>query len=222
MPYFLDTILDFLFPERCLGCHKAGVILCSDCVINLPTFREQENDFVFSTLNYQKEIVKKAVWLLKYRRKKELAKIFAGIVYENILEEIPDLKTFENFSDPILIPIPLSEKRYKERGFNQAELIAEHVSDMSATSGGRFVLEKNILKKIKDTPNQARIKDRSIRLENLKNCFSISEPEGIQKIKNRNIILIDDVITTGATLLEAKKTLEKFGAKKVYAFTVAH
>lgn len=222
MPYFLDTILDILFPISCLQCRKAGAILCLNCKTNLPKFFEQENDFIFSTLNYHNKIVKKMVWMLKYGHKKELAKIFAEIIYENILEEMPDLKTFENFKNPILIPIPMSKKRLKERGFNQSELIAKYVSDITKDSLEEFVLEKDILKKIKDTTNQASIKDRSKRLKNLKDCFSIEDELSKQKVKNRNIILIDDVTTTGATLLEAKKILEKFGAKKVYAFVVAH
>ena len=77
----------------------------------------------------------------------------------------------------------------------------------------------NILIKIKETEHQANIKERKDRLKNLSGSFSVKNAE---MIKSRNIILIDDVITTGATLSEARKTLKQFGAKKIIAFTVAH
>ncbi|KKP65076.1 MAG: Phosphoribosyltransferase, partial [Candidatus Nomurabacteria bacterium GW2011_GWF2_35_12] len=71
----------------------------------------------------------------------------------------------------------------------------------------------------KETEHQVNIKDRRDRLKNLSDSFSVKNPE---IIKDKNIILIDDVLTTGATLTEAKKILKSFGAKKVIAFTVAH
>ena len=126
----------------------------------------------------------------------------------------------ENFREPILIPIPLASKRKKERGFNQAELLCQKLVNIDKNNN--FILEKNVLIKTKDQEHQARLKDRRDRLANIIGSFSIKNPKEMQKIKNRNIILIDDVITTGATLSEARKTLKQFGAKKVIAFTIAH
>jgi competence protein ComFC len=71
----------------------------------------------------------------------------------------------------------------------------------------------------KETEHQAQIADRSFRLKNIRGVF---EARNCEEIKNRNIILIDDVITTGATLSEAKKVLERAGARSVIAFTIAH
>ena len=148
----------------------------------------------------------------------------------------------ENFTNAILIPIPLSPKRHHERGYNQAELICEEMIKISKTRhltppkgkpwsplssnlergrGEVFTLETNILLKPKETEHQARIKDRRTRLKNIIGSFTVKETEK-NKIKNRNIILIDDIITTGATLTEAKKVLKQNGARKVIAFTVAH
>ena len=80
-------------------------------------------------------------------------------------------------------------------------------------------LEKNILIKPKETEHQARIKDRRERLKNLIGSFAVKNGE---KIKNKNIILIDDITTTGATLSEARKILKQYGARRIIAFTVAH
>ena len=146
-----------------------------------------------------------------------MAKIFAEVLSEKISEELSELSALQNFTCPILIPIPLSKKRYRERGYNQAELICREIIHLTPA----LTLEKNILIKTKETEHQARIKDRNARLKNIISSFAVKN-ENINKIKNRNIILIDDITTTGATLLEAKKVLKKAGAGKVIAFTVAH
>ena len=80
-------------------------------------------------------------------------------------------------------------------------------------------MEKNVLIKIKETEHQANIKERRDRLKNLSDSFSVKNSK---MIEGKNIILIDDVTTTGATLSEARKILKQSGAKKVIAFTVAH
>ena len=159
---------------------------------------------------------------MKYGGKKRIAYVLAEVMYGRILEELADLQIMENFREPILIPIPLSWKRRRGRGYNQAELIAEKLIELD-TKHENFTLEKGILIKIKNTENQAHIEDRRERLNNIIGSFSIKNNEGnMQKIKNRNIILIDDVVTTGATLEEAKKVLRQAGVKKIIAFTIAH
>lgn len=155
--------------------------------------------------------------MLKYEGKKRLANLFGEILYEKIIEELSDLIVMENFSSPILIPIPLSKKRYRERGYNQTELICRELVHLSLDEV--FTLKTNVLTKIKETEHQARIENRATRLKNIVGSFAVKNSE---LIKDRNIILIDDITTTGATLSEAKKVLKKSGAKKIIAFTVAH
>jgi len=184
---------------------------------SFPEAERESLEWVFPMYDYRHPPVKKAIGLLKYKGKKGFAKIFAEIMYGRIIEELSDLMVFNNFQKPILVPIPLSKKRIHERGFNQATLICTEL--MKLDKNKNFILEKNVLIKIKNGEHQARIENRQKRLKNIIGSFSIKNPEGI---KNRNIILIDDVTTTGATLNEAKKTLRKAGAKKIIAFTVAH
>jgi len=223
---FLNIILDLIFPANCISCGKNGTILCSKCLLDSPNSRYEEAKWIFPLFDYRHPVIKKAIGLLKYKNKKGLAKIFAEILYFEILEVIADFSQLENFNNPILIPIPLAPKRKRERGFNQAELICKHLIKLNRDSNLRhgvdstnWTLEKNILTKPKDTEHQARIKDRGERLKNLTGSFAIKNSE---KIKNRNIILIDDVTTTGATLSEARKVLKRAGARKIIAFTVAH
>lgn len=126
----------------------------------------------------------------------------------------------ENFTEPILIPIPLSKKRLCERGYNQAELICKELIKINNLRHGVDIkLENKVLIKPKETKHQAKIENRGERLLNIVGSFDIQNAE---LIKNRNIILIDDITTTGATLSEAKKVLKHFGARKIIAFAVAH
>jgi len=153
-----------------------------------------------------------------------LAGIFAEIIYNKIIEELSDLSAMENFRNVILIPIPLSPKRLRERGYNQAELICKELIKINNLRRGADIkLENNILIKPKETEHQARIENRTERLKNIIGSFAIkSENKNIESVKGRNIILIDDITTTGATLNEARKTLKQAGARKIVAFTVAH
>ena len=223
---FFNTILDIVFPVKCILCHKSGVDLCLDCLKDAPAAERESAKWIFPLYDYRHPAIKKSLWFLKYKGKKRLAKLFAEIIYDKILEELSELSMLENFTNPILIPIPLSPKRYRERGFNQAELICEEIIKINnlrlpaqAGHGVNMQLANNILIKPKDTEHQALIKDRSARLKNIIGSFAVKNGE---KIKGKNIILIDDITTTGATLSEAKKVLKQAGARKIIAFTVAH
>jgi ComF family protein len=165
-------------------------------------------------------LIKKSLWLLKYNGKRRLAELFAQSVYPRIIEELSDLAPLENFTKPILIPIPLSNKRFRERGFNQSELICKYLMKIDRENNQcNFELIDNVLIKPKETIHQAKIENRNERLKNLKGTFTVKNQE---LIKKRNIILIDDITTTGATLNEAKKILKENGANKIIAFTIAH
>lgn len=215
-----NTILNIIFPVRCLSCTKSGSEFCLNCITDMPYAERETVKWIFPIYDYRHPPIKKALWLLKYKGKKKFANIFAEILYDKIIEELSDLIIMENFSSPILIPIPLSKKRYKERGYNQAELICRELIRINNIRDGVDIkLENNILIKIKETAYQARIENRKERLKNIISSFAIRNET---LIKNRNIILIDDITTTGATLSEAKKVLKNSGARKIIAFTVAH
>ncbi|OIO29594.1 hypothetical protein AUJ22_01165 [Candidatus Nomurabacteria bacterium CG1_02_31_12] len=217
---FFNTILNVIFPVNCISCRKTGSDLCRECLLGSPAAERESANWIFPLFDYHHPPIKKSIWLLKYKGKKKLANTFAEIIYGKIIEELSELSMMSNFSNPILIPIPLSKKRYRERGYNQAQLICEELVKIDIkNNSNNFIILNNVLIKIKNTEHQVNIKDRNIRLKNLSNSFSVKNPE---LIKGRNIILIDDVLTTGATLAEAKKTLKQFGVKKVIAFTIAH
>ncbi|KKS23927.1 MAG: hypothetical protein UU82_C0016G0009 [Candidatus Nomurabacteria bacterium GW2011_GWC2_41_8] len=214
---FLNTILGIVFPVKCILCGKTGVDLCLECLKDAPAAERESARWIFPLYDYRHPGIKKALWFLKYKGRKRLADVFAEIIYGRILEELSDLSVMENFNNAILVPIPLSPKRYRERGFNQAELICKKLIEIDQDEN--FRLEENVLIKIKNTEHQVRIQDRRARLKNLIGSFAVKN-EAL--VKNKNIILIDDVTTTGATLNEARKTLKQAGARKIIAFTIAH
>ncbi|MCX6752216.1 MAG: hypothetical protein NTZ87_01815 [Candidatus Nomurabacteria bacterium] len=218
---FLNTILDIIFPAKCISCNQAGVDLCINCLSDSPLAERETAKWIFALYDYRHPPVKKALWFLKYKGKKRLANIFAEVLYDKISEELADLSLMENFNNVILIPIPLSARRYRERGYNQAELICKELIRLSKTNhltpppaplslsrrgaGSEvFSLRNDILIKPKETEHQARIESRSQRLKNIVGSFAVKNAE---KVKNRNIILIDDITTTGATLNEATTIL---------------
>ena len=234
---FLNTILDIVFPAKCVLCGKTGVDLCRECLGDARGAERESARWIFPLYDYRDKTIKKSLWLLKYKGRKRLAGVFAENIYEKILEELSELSVMENFIDAILIPIPLSRKRYRERGFNQAELICQEIIKINTKANLRdsvdanthfsysvnMKLEKDVLIKPRETEHQAHIKDRSARLKNMIGTFAIkNEEENKKLIKGKNIILIDDILTTGATLSEARKVLRRAGARKVIAFTVAH
>ena len=214
---FFNAILDLIFPTRCLSCKRLGSEFCTDCLSVAPNAERESAQWIFPAYDYRHDPIQQAVWLLKYKGKKNLARIFAEAIYGQILEELAGLIQMEDFRNPILIPIPLSRSRHKERGFNQAELICRSLLEID--EGHNFSLKTDVLIKTKETEHQARIENRKERLKNIVGSFRLKNSE---LIGGKNIILVDDVTTTGATLSEAKKVLEQAGARKVIAFTFAH
>lgn len=213
---FLKTFLSVLFPEHCLSCGKNDVALCVACGLKLPHgFPPDKNTMV--VLDYGSNRVKKAIWLFKYRNKRSLAKIFAELLHDTLLEELAELRLMKNFTRPLLVPMPISKKRLRGRGYNQSELVAKELALISDKSS--FTLAENILTKIKDTPSQVKTASKRERLENLRGSFAVADESAV---RGRNIILLDDVITTGATIAEARKVLKKAGARRILGVAIAH
>lgn len=169
-----------------------------------------------TVFDYKNPLVRQAIWELKYRGNSKVAVLLAQCLHEELAEELAERKAALNFSAPILIPVPLSKKRLRERGFNQCELLADALETVDG--GNFFEVRRDLLIKVRDTESQTK-KNRTARLKNLENCFAVKTPT---EISGRNIILLDDVITTGATVDEARRTLKRAGARKVLCVAVAH
>ena len=197
-----NKILAVLFPQKCLGCKKENEILCPDCLGKINRPNTPRLNGIHIAADYQDLVLKKALWMLKYRGVKQLAKPLAKLIRERVWKKLET----ENW---LVVPVPLSKNKLRRRGYNQAELIAR---ELSAN------VRADILFKKFHTKSQVEVKDKEERLANIVGSFEIKNH---QTIMGKKIILIDDVLTTGATMSEAKKVLKKAGAKKVAGVVVA-
>ena len=206
-------VFDFLFPksELDMAIEKETPETLASTLLQ---GRETENKSIYALFDYRDEVIRHMVWALKYRRNRRVAQTFAVLLYDFLIEEFSDLSVYSDFYKPILVPIPLYKKRFRERGFNQSELLAKELVKID----NFCVLDTNILQKIKNTPHQTNL-HRHKRLKNVIDSFGVKNPD---TIKNRNLVVLDDVTTTGATLNEAKKILLKAGAKKVVCVAIGH
>lgn len=204
----MNILLKFLFPKKCLSCQEKDFLICKECLDKLPDSPPPPESWIYSCFNYRDRVTKKIINYLKFNKKYSIIYDIQDIVREKFSEFLKQKKLeSENI---ILIPIPLTRRSLKKRGYNQSKFIAKTL---------KVKIADNILFKKTNHLPQNKIKNKTERKANVSNSFVVRKKE---KIKNRIFILIDDVTTTGATLSEAKKVLKQGGAKKVFAFTLAH
>ena len=148
-----------------------------------------------------------------------LALYFAEKMAECFIERFVDAERFlqEDIGPLLLIPVPLTKARMRERGYNQAELLAERVSDVLQEKGYRVELREDILLKKKDTAQQKHM-DFASRLENVAGAYHIAKRK---ECRGRTVLLIDDILTTGATGSECASRLLSAGADRVVFLTGA-
>jgi len=190
-------------------------MLCEQCLSTVRRPAPISDPNIIAIASYKDPLIKRALWLLKFHNRKIVAESFGKRMYDELIAELSDRATFENFTNPLIVPAPISRKRLHDRGYNQALLLAIEIAKYSL---GSFTIESNALKKIQETDRQAIIKERTKRLNNLRGAFRADS----HKVRGRNIILVDDIITSGATIIEARRALKKAGARKIIAITVAH
>ena len=220
-------ILNLILPQRCLSCRSLGEIICEGCLYKLP---KEANPYGITTLfSYSDSIVQRAIWLLKYKGVREIAKPLARMANERLLEDLSSMAEFallgnlvskSNSSGSekiVIVPVPLSKERERERGFNQAEILAREIVRLDESRS--FELRTDILKKIKDTPSQVSIKNRTERIKNLSKAFVLKNGWGI---RGRLVVVLDDVTTTGTTLSECVKVLKKAKPRRIIKVAIAH
>ena len=157
--------------------------------------------------SYKNEVLKNLIKGLKFRSVKMAADPLSELLVRYAREiDFP----WQNF---LTIPMPLSRQRERRRGFNQSELIAER---FAKNMGIPF--ENKILVRHKNSTPQSELKGWKNRGENVRNCFSVKSPE---TIKGKNVILIDDVLTSGSTMLSAATALKEAGIKRLVALVLA-
>jgi len=188
--------MDFDTTSDLSGTHK-----CQWCLRQRPIFSKAR-----SVASYEPTL-RQAIHLFKYEKKIVMAKHFAELMKDTV----PTLFELSDYN--YLIPVPLHKKRYEERGFNQAEILARELENL-------FDIQIHLgnLVRVKDTEPQFSLETREKKLTNVQNAFEVREPE---EIEWKNILLVDDIFTTGATVSEIAKTLLDAGANRVDVFTLA-
>jgi len=229
---------EIFFPPFCLFCQKKlkdddnKNLICSLCQkkieINSGFFCPEcgrrlyapqknchlETPFILAAVgSYQNEVLRFFIHALKYQQLKSSADVLASLIILYLQKS--KLGNFLKNKEFLVIPIPLHPRKKRQRGFNQSELIAKKLIKKVNFS---LFLETRALIKIKNNAAQMEISNWKARKENVKNCFAVKKPE---LIKGKNILLLDDVFTSGATMKEAVRVLKLSGAKKIIALVIA-
>ena len=215
MPFpLIQSLIDFLFPKTAsvydLESMSAGELTN---LLSVP----RETEEALAVFSYEDAHVREIIWEIKYRKNTTLAKKMAEILYDLIKQELAERTLTENFKHPLLIPLPMSAERRKERGYNQTEIICEALVALDTEHLFEYV--PNILIKDRHTQSQTKTTSKRERVRNIENSMRVVDAESV---RGRSIILLDDVSTTGATVKEAKRALREAGARKLLAFTIAH
>ncbi|OGH71163.1 MAG: hypothetical protein A2921_03215 [Candidatus Magasanikbacteria bacterium RIFCSPLOWO2_01_FULL_43_20b] len=222
----LQISKDCLFPIFCLGCDKEGEWVCADCfgkidlrgVFYCPVcYRPNGNgaccavcqpqsclDRAVAIAVYQEEnLVGKLIKALKYNYAEEIIAVFAKMIDGFLIHQLGVLSEID-----LIVPVPLHRRRFAERGFNQARLLA----DILGQKIGRPVVD--LLKRDRYTLQQAKL-SREERQLNVHHAFVNSD------FRANAVLLVDDVFTTGATMQECARVLKSSGVKRVIGFSVA-
>jgi ComF family protein len=222
----VEVAVDSFFPRRCVGCGSIGSFLCPECVRKLPRVvppfcprcgrpqasgvkcpscwqRPTEIDGIRSPFRFD-EVVRKSIHDLKYRNLKAISPCLAGLLAD-YLEENP-------LPGEALVSVPLHPRRLRERGYNQSGLLATELGKRI----GLPVIE-NCLARIKQAQPQVRAADVEERRRNVADAFVCRD----ERAGGKQIILIDDVCTSGATLESCAAALKSSGATSVWGLTLA-
>jgi len=229
-----------LLPPLCLGCKAEARFLCDACwqaTKQYPRFvcpicKKRTLDgrldnncrnesaltrYFGAPIPYSDERAKKLIHALKYQRVREIANTLSKILIE-FLDKNGFNESIEKYRQHlVIVPVPLYNFRERERGFNQASEIGKQISRYY-----KIPFAQRALTKHKNTEPQADIENKEDRAKNISGAFSInwsgSDPD---QLKNKIVILIDDVYTSGATMRECARTLRKGGVREVWGLTVA-
>ncbi len=226
-----DKILSFLFPSPCVVCQKpagrnrfvcnsckehltllkpgafcktclaplpSGAELCGKCLSNSPAYGQ-----LVACVSYQ-GILRNSLHRYKFGGRSDLHTSFAMMMCAQLL-------SFGCTDFDVVVPTPLSNERLRERGFNQAELIAKDIAKQFHAP-----CVSNALKKCRDTERQSEL-DMHQRDRNVRRAFALSSPDAV---RGKKVLLVDDIFTTGATMREAAKTLSAV-SKSVTACVLA-
>lgn len=214
-----NSALDFVFPPSCAwysGMVTAiGQVLCTTCgkrirpgEESIPQAISQSGhlDRIITAARFD-EMSQQLIHRLKYQRKKHVG-LFLGKTIGKIIEN--DERTAHI---RMLVPVPLHKTRLRERGYNQSQLIAQGIAAITS-----IPVYEDLIERTRNTPSQTTLSSVE-RVANMRNVFQVVDSESVKIL---DIALVDDVLTTGATLDSCARALRQAGATSVCALTFAH
>ncbi len=225
-PPLVWKFLDALFPPFCCNCGEIGYELCPDCIKNITLIDEKMvcpvcGDFLGKLITCQKCQKDKPYFDLLHswgeysgvlKNVIRKFKFGHGLGLTRFLSD-PSIKFIRSWGIKVdfIIPVPLSNSRLRDRGYNQSALMASSIS-----RGLQIEIKQNALTRIRETRTQVGLTSKE-RKENVFSAFNADST----KIHNKSVLLVDDIATTGSTLNECARALKGSGAKEVFCFTVA-
>lgn len=207
----LQSVLDLVFPPQCAGCHQSGTILCNQCLVSLrphtllpPRYNVPGIQAIYAVNTYQGSL-RTCIHALKYEGNTRLAQPLGMLLAQLYLSY--------HVGADMLIPVPLHAVRYKQRGYNHAELLARICAEKIGVPFAPHLLVRTraTLAQVGLTAEQ--------RQHNMVNAFGTHTTKPIFR---RRIVIVDDVCTTGATLTACASALLSAGASSVQALVLAY
>lgn len=199
----LEALLDIIYPydNKCIICGVEGFLgICSKCKSEIKRVHQQEEIMAYG---YYGGVLKKLILNLKYHKSFIAGKVLADLLCQIIIEK--------KLSIDCICYVPISKDSLKKRGFNQCSVLAKNISSILD------IPVIDCLVKVKETKEQ-KLLGKEERMKNILDAFEIKNKE---KLFKKNILLIDDVYTTGATINECKKNIEECNINKIYLLTIA-
>lgn len=196
----MDRLIGVVAPYECLGCRKEGSLLCPVCLAALPPTNAYNliGDIAYAATPYQ-GIAKDLIWKLKSSGAQAAARVMAELMYR----QLPD-KSY------LIVPLPTATARVRQRGYDQARLLARALSRRSGLPFSNCLVRMGQAHQVGAGRGQ--------RLQQLEGAFRV---KSTAQIENKTILLVDDVTTTGASLRAAARVLKQAGANRVDAVTFA-
>lgn len=204
----LPKILSLLFPPTDF---EKTLAQCSHLSPNPSSRVLESGNILHSCAHYDEKHVHAAIKILKKHGSKHASQLLAQLLNDVLLEEVVDMQLW-NSGKVVLIPMPLSERKKRLRGFNQMEKVCERLP-----SALRSIVADDVLVRVKDSPEQKSL-PRKERLKNVTEAFTVNNPE---LLEHAQVVVVDDVVATGATLEEALRSIRHAGVQKVTAVALA-
>src|SRR3989344_2072235 len=200
--WFRDLCLDFLFPKSREVLELEA--LSAEALLELLPAPQRliTDSSTIALFDYTHPLVKKVIWEVKYAGNRKLSLRVGEIIYDVIVEELNERNVLSKWHTVILMPMPISDRRRFERGWNQAELLTEAIKSCDKSHILKHVPRQ--LAKITHTESQTKTANRNERINNLAGSMRVMNPE---IARDKYVVLVDDVLTTGSTFAEAKRAL---------------